>query len=331
VGKPQLTIEKSGPETAVINSDVTYNIVVRNTGSAVAKGVVLTDPVPQGMTGQPVTINLGDINPGQSKPASVTFKATQRGKVCNTATATSSNAGKVSDDACTTILVPGLEVAKTGTKSQILGRNADYEIVVSNTGDTTLNNVTVTDTAPPATSIVAAPGASVSGNRATWTIASLAPGAKQTFTIKLTSKTAGNHCNSVTASAGGMSKTAEACTVWRGIAAVLLEAVDDPDPIQVGENTTYTIKVTNQGFADIHNVKIVVRYEDMVTPVSTPQGKISGQNVDFPAVPTLGPKQVVTYSVVVKGAKAGDSRNKITLTCEELTSPVEETESTTVY
>jgi hypothetical protein len=40
---------------------------------------------------------------------------------------------------------------------------------------------------------------------------------------------------------------------------------------------------------------------------------------------------MTSYTVIVKGAKAGDSRNKIVLTCDELTSSVEETESTTVY
>lgn len=39
----------------------------------------------------------------------------------------------------------------------------------------------------------------------------------------------------------------------------------------------------------------------------------------------------MTYTITVKGNKAGDSRNKVVLTAEELTSPVEETESTTVY
>lgn len=331
VGKPVLAIEKSGPTTALLNSDVTYNIVVRNTGTAVAKNVVLTDPVPQGMGGQPVTVNLGDIGPGQSKPASVTFKATQRGRFCNVATARSSNAGEVKAEACTVVQQPGLKVEKSGTKEQILGRNADYTIVVSNTGDTTLNNVVVSDTAPAATTIVAAPGAQTSGNKATWTIASLAPGQKQTFNLKLTSKTAGNHCNAVTATAGNLSDSAQACTLWRGIAAVLLEVVDDPDPIQVGENTTYTIKITNQGFADIHGVKMVATFEDKITPVSSAQGTVSGQNVNFPVVSTLAPKQVVTYTITVKGAKTGDSRNKFVLTCDELVSPVEETESTTVY
>ncbi|MCW5556532.1 MAG: DUF11 domain-containing protein [Verrucomicrobiae bacterium] len=123
IGKATLAIEKTGPETAVLGSDVTYNIVVKNTGTAVAKDVVLTDPVPDGLTGQPVTLNLGDIAPGQSKPATVTFKANKRGKFCNVAKATSSNAGGSSDDACTTVLVPGLKVEKTGA-GQILGRSA---------------------------------------------------------------------------------------------------------------------------------------------------------------------------------------------------------------
>lgn len=335
VGKPVISIDKSGPETALLGADVTYNIVVKNSGTSVAKNVVVTDPVPSGMSHSSgkgeLSFELGDLAPGQSKPLAVTFKANQRGKVCNTATANSSNAGKVSDDACTVVLVPGLKVEKTGTKEQILGRNADYQIVVSNTGDTTLNNVVVADTAPAETTIVTAPGAVVSGNKATWTLAELKAGAKVTETVKLTSKVAGNHCNTVTASSGPLSDTAKACTLWKGIAAVLLEVVDDPDPVQVGETTTYTIKVTNQGFADIHNVKVVYTSDEETTPVSSAQGSVSGKTVNFAAVASLAPKQVITYTITVKGAAVGDSRNKVALTCDELKTPVEEEESTTVY
>ena len=331
VGKPVITIDKTGPETAVLGANVTYNFVVKNTGSAIARNVVVTDPVPEGLSGQPVSLNVGDLAPGQSKTGSATFKTTRRGKVCNVATAESSNAGKVSDDACTVVLVPGLKVEKSGTKEQILGRNADYEIVVSNTGDTALNNVAVSDTAPAETSIVAAPGASISGNKASWTVTEIKPGAKWTGTVKLTSKVAGTHCNNVTASASGLTDSAKACTLWKGIAAVLLEVVDDPDPIQVGESTTYTIKVTNQGFADIHNVKIAASYADQIKPVSSAQGTVSGQSVNFPVVATVAPKQTVTYTVTVKGASQGDSRNKVSLTCDELKTPVDEEESTTVY
>jgi uncharacterized repeat protein (TIGR01451 family) len=335
VGKPVLSIVKSGPETALLGQGVTYQIVVKNTGSSVAKKVVVTDPVPAGMSHSSgkseLILEVGDLAPGQSKPVAVTFKANQRGKICNTATASASNVNKVSSDACTVVLVPGLKVQKSGPKEQIMMRNADYEILVVNTGDTPLRNVTVSDVAPTETTIVAAPGAVISGNRATWTIATLAPGAKVTQTIKLTSKVAGTHCNTITASSGGVSDSAKACTLWKGIAAILLEVVDDPDPIQIGESTTYKIKVTNQGFADIHNAKIETRFSEQISPVSSAQGNTRGQTVTFPVVAILGAKQSVTYSVTVKGTAVGDSRNKITLSADELKTPVIEEESTTVY
>jgi hypothetical protein len=184
---------------------------------------------------------------------------------------------------------------------------------------------------PAESSIVAAPGATLSGNKATWFVPELKPGAKITHTVKMTSKVAGTVCNNATATVGSLSDSAKACTVWKGIAAVALEVVDNPDPIQIGENTLYTIRVINQGFADIHNVKLVATFDDKTAPIRTDKGTISGRTVTTSVVPTLASKQVLTGTITVKGVKAGDSRNKVVLTCEELNSAVEETESTTVY
>ena len=335
IGKPVLTLANTGPTNAIIASDVTYNLVVKNTGTGTAKNVMITNAVPTGMSHHSgkteLTFDIGDLGPGQSKTVSGTFKANQRGKVCNAATVTSSNASKVGAETCTVILVPGLKVQHTGSKEQILGRNADYEIIVSNTGDTVLNNIILTDVVPDETAIVAAPGAILSENRATWTIDELKLGGKFTRTLKLTSKVAGTRCSNVNASAGLLSDSAKACTVWKGIAAVALEVVDDPDPIQIGENTLYTIKVINQGFADIHNVKLVASFDDKTAPISSDRGTVSGKTVTSSNLPTLPAKQVLTGTITVKGLKAGDSRNRVVLTCEELASSVEETESTTVY
>jgi uncharacterized repeat protein (TIGR01451 family) len=74
VGKPALAIEKTGPATAVLGADVPYNIVVKNTGSAIARNVVVTDAVPDGMSGQAANVSVGDLAPGQSKNLTVSFK-----------------------------------------------------------------------------------------------------------------------------------------------------------------------------------------------------------------------------------------------------------------
>ncbi len=335
VGKPVIAIDQSGPETAMLGSEVTYKIVFKNPGTGTVRNMFVTNPVPVGLSHasgkRELSFDLGDLAPGQAKPLTVTYKAVQRGQVCNTATANSRNAEKVSQNFCTIILAPGLKVETSGTKGQILGRNADYEIVISNPGDTTLRNVVVSDRPAAETSIVAAPGAAVSRNEATWNLAELKPGAKFSATLKLTSRVAGTYCNAVIVTNNGLSDSAKACTLWKGVAGVSLEVTDDPDPIQVGESTTYAIKVANQGSADMHNLKLVARFGDQVTPLSTAQGSISGKVVSLPAVAILGAKQSLSYTILVKGNSTGDSRNKITLTCEELKTPLEKEESTTVY
>lgn len=336
VGKPLLAIDKSGPETAQLGQDITYNIVVSNRGSTVARNVVVTDQVPDGLShssGQSqLRFEVGDLAPNQSRTIPVVLKANKRGRICNPAVATSSNAGRVSDEACTTILKPGLNIVKTGDKEQFINRTAKYQIKVTNVGDTTLTSVVVTDTAPAQTSIVEAPGASVSGNTATWTIGSLPAGQERTLSMTLTSKVPGNLCNRVSvAAAEGLRESSEACTLWKGLAAVLLEVVDDPDPVQIGETTTYTIRVTNQGTADLHNIKTTAEFDAETTPVSSPEGRVDGQKVTFPNVPVLAPKQAFTYTIRVRGAKEGDARNRVTIVADELTRPVVEEESTRAY
>jgi uncharacterized repeat protein (TIGR01451 family) len=344
VGKAQISIEKAGPATAVLNSDVTYNITVRNSGSLAAKDVVVTDTIPAGMThssGQKtVTFNVGELAPNQSKQIPITLKATAKGKHCNTAQVSSSNAGKANSEACTTVLVPGLKVVKTGTKEQFLTRNATYDIKVSNTGDTPLTGVVVTDTAPAGTTVVSASaGGTVSGNTVTWNVGELGAGQEKSFSVVLTSKVAGNLCNSVSvATTQGLRETSQACTVWRGVSALLLEKADNPDPIQVGENTKYTVMVTNQGTADDSNIVVgaTLGEQQKLISVDTAGAKgvahtVTGQVVKFAAVPLLHPGERVSYKIVVEAAAVGDVRFAVELKTDQLTSTVNETESTNQY
>jgi uncharacterized repeat protein (TIGR01451 family) len=299
--------------------------------------VVVTDPVPDGLShesGQKeLSFNVGDLAPGQTKALPVTFKTEKRGRLCNVATATSSNAGKVSAEACVQSALVEIKIEKSTTdKEQIVGRKAGYKIVISNTGDVDVPDLTLTDTAPEGTQILAAEGASVSGNTATWTGITVPKGGSKSYEVALTSAVSGNKCNVATlVTAKGVRMTSEACTVWRGVPGVLLEMVDDPDPIQVGETTTYTVRVTNQGFASLHDLLIAVEFDEEADPVSSPQGSVQGKKVTFPLVATLEAKQSFTYTVVAKGVSAGDARNKCVLTVKELKTSVEETESTTVY
>ena len=339
IGKATLAVEKTGPATAKLGDRLTYTLVIRNTGSSAAENVVLTDTVPQGMSHESgqrnLSYNIGTLAPGESKQGTVTLRVDERGRICNTVTARSSNAGTVSAMACTTVVEAKLSVLKFGPREQFLGKTADYQVVIQNPGDTTLTGVTVTDTAPPETTLVAAQGASVSGNQAVWRLAELRPGERQTFSVTLRASQGGTFCNRVNVvTTEGLTGSAEACTLWRGFAAMLLEMVDDPDPLQVGDVTTYTIRITNQGSANDNNVGMVVNFPPQITPVSatgaTP-GVVGGKSVRFAPYATLGPKQVITWTIKARAVSVGDARVKAELTSDLLRTPVVKEESTQVY
>jgi uncharacterized repeat protein (TIGR01451 family) len=336
VGAPQLAIEKSGPGQATIGSQITYNVVVRNTGSATARNVVVRDAIPPGLThasGQSsLEFPIGDLQPNESKSVPVTVTAAQRGEHCNRAVASSSNAGEVSDNACTRVVEPGLAITKTGEPKEYLNKFADYSVTVSNIGDIPLTNVVVTDNAPRETSIKSADGATISGNQATWNVGTLEPGQQKSFAVTLTSSIEGTHCNTVSATTSeGLSESAESCTIWTGLPALLLEVVDDPDPIQVGEDTVYTIRVTNQGTADDTNIKVAVTFPAELNPINAGNGQINGKTVTFPPYPRLASKASVQYRITARGASPGVTRIKVTQSSDYLISPILEEESTRVY
>lgn len=339
VGKPVLALVKSGPEMAQIGTDVTYNIVVSNSGTAVARDVTVTDTVPEGLShssGQrQLAFNVGELAPNQSRSIPVTLRADARGRVCNGAVAASSNAGEARAEACTTIVQPGLRIVKSTQDQELLiNRAATYAIVVSNIGDVPLTGVVVTDNAAPETSIVAAEGGTATGNTATWNIGELRPGEERQLSVKIQSSRPGRYCNTATvATAQGLRESAEACSEWIGVTGVLVEVVDDPDPIQVGETTTFTIRVTNQGSTrDIEELNVKAVFGEAMDPTAASGGaSVSQRTVSWPVVARLAPKQSVTYTIVGRANRAGDHRLETQVTTRDRANPIVELESTTIY
>lgn len=338
VTKPKISITKTGPEVAALGESVTFNIVVKNEGNGVAKDVVVVDTVPKGLSHdsgkKQLTFKLGDMNPETSKTISVKLKAIERGKHLNLASVKTSNAGQSKDDAPIVVKLEDFEITKKGMEKQYLGKKADYVINVKNVGDTTLD-LQVVDYAPSGTTIVKAQDAAVTtSTKATWNIASLAPGASESFKVTLTSRVPGVHRNSAKVSSKSSSKSDGQDTLWEGFAAILFEVVDTNDPLQVGEETTYIIRVTNQGTKQDNNIVVTAVFPKEIKPIETSgdtKGKIEGQKVTFEACKVLEAKKSITLKVNAKGAVIGDGRLKFNLTSDLIKKPVVEEESTHVY
>ena len=227
----------------------------------------------------------------------------------------------------------GLEISCDVPDKVVLGREVKICLNVRNSGNIPEPLATVKLPVPDGASIVAATdGGELQDNAIVWKLADLpAKATKQICARFKTSKATTLNFNA-SASSEKVTSVQTACeSVVAGIPAILLEKADHPDPVAIGDTTTYTVKVTNQGTADDGNVQIVIDVAPELVPVSSAEGKIEGQTVTMPLISKLAAKDAVTYKLVAKGAKAGDGHTKFILSSDALKAPISAEESTTVY
>jgi uncharacterized repeat protein (TIGR01451 family) len=227
----------------------------------------------------------------------------------------------------------GLNLECEAPASELAGRKIHVCLNLRNTGNLAEPRAVVTLPVPGQATVVEGQGYVLTNNSLVWHADNLAVGATQQFCADFKTKQPGALKFAATAAGIGGQPTQSACeTMVAGISALLLETADDPDPVPVGETTTYTVRVTNQGTADDTNVKVVVEFPEELEPVSaSDDGKVNGRTVTFPAFPRLVPKEAFKYSIVAKGAKAGDVRVKFIRTSDDIPAPTTAEESTRTF
>jgi uncharacterized repeat protein (TIGR01451 family) len=333
--KPVLVCEKCAPEEVGPGEPINYTITVTNIGTCTAEEVVVSDILPEGVEHascqRTLNFKLGSLEPCQTKRVNFSVTSCKRGKICNTAVVSACNANQTSCEACTCVACCAVECQKIGPKEIPVGQNADYQITVANTGDKSLHEVIITDTAPSATSIVAAPGANICGKQAVWKLRELKPGERVNFNITLTTCTPGFFTNRVTVT------DCEACnsgcefgTHWKGRPAYDICIESSDNPICVGETTRFRIVLVNKGQEYDSNVNVVVNFPPELVPVNASgasAAQVGGQTVTFAPFPNIAPRQTLEYYITVKANGRGDLRPKAQVSSDFIKNPITQEES----
>ncbi len=335
VVKANIQLTKSEPSDVLICDPIPATIMVKNTGSSPLSGVQVTDMLPTGLTSdgkQNLSFDIGNLAPGESKEVKYNATASATGKLVNNAKVTSTQGVSAEASATTTVHQPVLAISCKATEQQFMGRKFEVCYMVSNTGDAAAAGTVLEVAIPAGLEVVSAGSGTVVGGKISYNLGSVEASAPQNVCATFTSATGGTFNFAGTAKGTCAAAVSTSCsTKVVGLAAILLEKSDDPDPVAVGDTTTYTVKVTNQGSAVDHNIQIVVSIAPELTPVSSSEGTIDGNTVTLPVVPSLDPKQAVTYKIVAKGTKVGDGHTSFKLTSDVLKSAITAEESTHVY
>ena len=348
--KPEIAVTKEAPKMVALCDPITLKYVVKNTGTGPVRGLKMSDELPKGLTTadgkQTVAADVGDLAQGQSKDVTVNVVASQPGDYTSRAMAMGDQDLKAQSNQTTTAIRESkLAVDIVGPETEYMDQRVTYQITVKNDGEATAKQASLKVSADPNAKVLRvskvgpeAPAPTMEGNMMSWNLGDLAPG--KSVVVSMT--TSSDHeaplkhvatATSVCARGGDVAKAAQDTIVTQMITlpALLLELVDQKDPMQVGTEEVYTIVVLNQGKGEDGNVKIVCHLPEgfeYVSSTGPTTGKADGLTVTFDPIEKFAPKRKVTYTINAKVVKAGDVRTKVDLSSDYLTTPVTETEPT---
>ncbi len=209
-------------------------------------------------------------------------------------------------------------------------------LTIQNTGDATEANTEVSLPLPPNVVVThITEGGAFANGTLTWQISNLAPNSARQVCATLGMRELGSlPFNAIAKGSSGQQVSSACATKIVGVPAILIEVVDLEDPIEVGNEVTYEIKVTNQGSATGTNIRIEATPADsqeFVSGSGASEVRSDGKRILMENLAVLAAKAEVSWKVVVKATRAADARFKVELSSDQFQIPIIEYESTEQY
>ncbi len=286
LGPTDLVIAKSGtPDPVVAGQDLTYTLVVTNSGPAAATNVQVVDALPSGVTfvgatasqglcSGGITCNLGDLAVGATARITVvvTVASGQLTALTNVARVSAANpdSNPANNQATTVTAVnqqADLGMRKTGPATATPGGGVTFQIVVTNAGPSDAQAVVVSDTL--AAALQSATAAASQGSCAvvagllTCNLGTVPAGGSATINVNATIASGAigslNNTAAVTSATPDplpINNTSSTAVALSPAADLALTKQDAADPVLAGTRLVYTLTVRNLGPAAASDVVV---------------------------------------------------------------------------
>ncbi|MEQ8208861.1 MAG: hypothetical protein RH917_03445 [Lacipirellulaceae bacterium] len=339
--RPELALRMNTKPRVMAGNRHLVQIEVSNPGTGDATGVMLFETLPQGVSheaGTALEFEVGTLRAGESRKLDLVLNAEQAGIIENVMTARADANLEVTSSCEFEIIAPDLKLSVDGPKRKYLERPATFTVIVDNPGTASAKDVELVTQLPKGLQFVSANnmGEYDSATHSVyWSLAELPANERGSVELTALPVEAGAHTvKAATRSQQGLEDRAERQLQVEGLAALKFEVVDSVDPVEIGSETTYEIRVMNQGSKAAANVQIVATLPEGMRAIDArgeTRHAIQGNRVVFTPLAQLTPKAESVYRIQVQGVRPGDQRVKVQITTDEIQQPITKEESTRVY
>jgi uncharacterized repeat protein (TIGR01451 family) len=341
VEEPQLSVAVGGADEVMVGDSLTQIITVSNPGTGIAHDVVVNVKIPDGLEhprGKSIEMGIGSLGPNETRELRLPLSAVTGGEAVIVVEARGSSNLLQQAKSLVKIAAPKLSVEVAGPGLRYIGRHAQYAITVTNDGVAGTDNVRVVELIPEGFEFVKADKNGkydASNGSVSWFVGHLEAGRSVQVGIELAAKQIGEYLHHVQASGeNGTIATCKLATRVDGTAAVVMEVADLDDPVEVGTQTAYEIRIRNDGSQAAHNLRIACELPAGVELIDTkgPTDPILEKGVLlFKPIGELDAGAKTTYLIRVNGKVAGNLRMRAKLTSNASTEPVIVEEMTKFY
>ena len=338
--RPEIKIVQRAPKTVRIGQQLEIEVEVSNPGTGEATGVILQEDVPEGLEhpkGRQLDNLIGTLRPGEVRRQILRLRAVAPGMVRN-AIRLKADDGLVANHAVEVqVISPDLRVVLNGPSRRYLDRPANFTLDIVNAGTASANNVRIAAYLDRGFKFETTGNQGMydsSRHAVLWELDELRPNSKGSIPLTLLPVQEGTRAIQLEAKAdlGAVAKN-EHPVVVEALAELAFSINDSSDPIEVGTDTTYEIRVTNSGSRPDTNVQVQLQFPQGIEVLSADgDAKQVGNNViAFTPRQTLSANGEMVYRVKARGRAQGTHLVKAQVTSDQSRIAVTKEESTMVY
>jgi uncharacterized repeat protein (TIGR01451 family) len=235
------------------------------------------------------------------------------------------------------VIAPELSVNIDGPQRRFLERQATYQLQIANVGTADASNVEIAAHLDRGFTFVSTAHEGQydpSQHTVFWSLANLPEGGSGTVPLTLLPVEEGDQAIRVQAHGDlGVAAEDERTVNVESLAELTFSIADVSDPIEIGGETTYEIRVNNSGSRDDSNVRVQVQLPPGIELLgSDADAQEDGQGgVFFDPRQRLAANDEMVYRVRVRGTTAGTHLVKAIVISDQSSTPVTKEESTMVY